>query len=66
VRVERLGTVAAGVVAWAWVDAQEVDWRSWWRPLGARFLVLLVWFVVAMVVGQLLALVWWVGGVMVP
>jgi hypothetical protein len=56
-----VGTVAAGVVAWAWVGPGEVRPLSWWRPVGARVLVLWLWWVVGMLVWQLLVLGWWVG-----
>lgn len=55
--------VLAVVVAWARVGAGEVRLGGWWRPLGARFVVLLVGFVGALLVGQLLRLAFWVGGV---
>ena len=61
---ERVAGWAAGVVAWAWVGAGEVRPWSWWRPVGARMLVLLGWWLVGMAGWQVLWLVWWLGGVM--
>jgi hypothetical protein len=57
VRAEGVWTRAAGVVAWAWVDAGEVAPSQWWRPVGARMVVLVVWFVAAMLVFGLIGVV---------